>query len=655
MQGFVTALAAAACLLTSATAGAEALRLKSGGQPVDFALWSPVEPSYSYDQLALDPERLAALDEEGIDFVYRLFRTEIHLRADGDVEERKTIVRVLRNRNAVREFGDGYAWVDAHSDRATIEQAYSLLPSGERIEVAPEAIQLTPDDEDRIFTDFFEMTIPFSGLVPKAMTVLVVHYLHDSEAFPLPWSRILRPQNAHPLERFEVEVTWDAGVAPPAWRSDMPDLACREDGTRGLSCRASDLPPFEGDPQINYSDRVPSLVIAEPVTWAELVRQETGLFQRAMEEHPSLARIAAELTEGASSPEERVARIHRFVVQDVRYLGLEHGLGGIIPRPTHVTLSRRFGDCKDKTALFVDLARRVGLDAYAVLTSTQRENLDKLLLPASSYFNHMIACVRLPGPEGHELCLDLTDPYSSYQSLSRGAQGAIRLDVRQETEAPRHLPADDYGWVMSVTAEHRLKPNGDFESETTRSFAGHNASWVRSRLLERSRRERQDWLREDFEHVFSENAELLDVTTEGVDELVPVVRVRTRAVYDNFFDPEDLKNFGDWENSLSDETWHQKTGNENHPYHFQGLKFRGENRYNLPPGHRVAFPGAEVDFDSAYGRFTRRYRMEGEQLTVVTELAMPRARIAAEEIPRFNRFIEHVRDNAQITFDIDGK
>ena len=652
MQGLVTALVLAVCFLASGTAGAEALKLRSGGQPVGFALWSPVEPSYSYDQLTLNETRRAALDEAGIDFLYRLFRSEIHLRADGNVEERKTIVRVLRSRSAVREFGDGYTWIDAHSDRATIEQAYSLLPNGERIEVAPDAIQLTSDDEDLIFTDYFKATIPFSGLVPKAMTVLVVHILHDSEAFPLPWSRIIRPQTAHPVERFEVKVTWDAGVAPPAWRSDFSSLDCREEGARGIRCEASDLPPFEGDPQIHYRDRMPSLVIAEPVSWAELVRQETGLFERAMEEHPSLDRTAAELTEGASGPEDRVARIHRFVVQDVRYLGLEHGLGGVIPRPTHLTLSRRFGDCKDKTALFVDLARRVGLDAYAVLTSTHRENLDKLLLPASSYFNHMIACVRLPGAEGREICLDLTDPYSSYQNLSHGAQGAVRLDIRQETETPRQLPAEDYGWVMGVTAEHRLKPDGTFESETTRTFAGNNASWVRSRLQDLSRQERKDWLREDFEHVFTEHAELLDVTAEGVDELTPEVRVRTRSVYDNFFDAKDLKNFGDWENTLADEAWHQKTENKNHPYQFRGLKFHGEHRYNLPPGHRVAYPGAEVDFDSAYGRFTRRYRMDGEQLTVITELAMPRARIAAEEIPRFNRFVEHVRDNAQITFDI---
>ncbi len=652
MRCLLTALGVAALLLTAGGASAETLRLKSGGRPVDFALWSPVAQSYSHSDLALSEARHADLEEADIDFLYRLYRSEIHLRADGNVEERETTIRVLRSRAAIHQFGDDYAWVDAHSDKATIEQAYSLLPNGERIEVEPGIIQLTPDDETRVFGDTFQVTVPFSGLVPGAMTVLVVHTLHDGAAFPLPWSRVLRPHTSHPLERFEVEVTWDAGVPAPARRSDMPGLVCREAGARHISCSASALPPFEGDPQMSYNDRLPSLVIAEPVTWAELVQKEAGLFEQALQAHPALDRMAARLTEGAVDAEERLARIHRFVVQDVRYLGLEHGLGGVIPRPTHLTLSRRFGDCKDKTALFVDLARRAGMEAYPVLTSTRRDNLEKLLLPASSYFNHMVACARLPGPQGREICLDLTDPYSSYQVLSRGAQGAIRLDIKPEAEGPQQLPAEDYGWILGVEATHRLTSEGDFESDTTRTFGGFNAAWIRARLQNRSRQEREEWLRENFEEIYSDKLELLSFGTEGADELTPEVRVQTRSLYGDSFDPDDLTDFGDWENALRHEAWQITSDNKNHPYSFQGLRYRGENHYSLPPGHRFAYPGAQVDLASEFGRFTRRYRVEDGKLLVTTELAMPRAVIAAPDVPRFNRFVDHVRDNALITFDV---
>ncbi len=649
------ALVLAGALIAGDAAAGDALRLKSGGQPVDFALWSPRPASFTFADLALGEVRRAALDAENIDYAYRLYRSEIRIRADGDVEETKTIVRLLLSQAAVRRHGDQRTWVDAHSETATIREAYSLLPSGERIEVEPATIQVTPDDEDRIFSDNFGVTVPFAGLVPGAMTVLVVQTRHRSADFPLPWSRIFWPQISRPNERFEVVVNWDEGVTPPQWRSDMPDLTCEDENPRGLVCSASEVAAFKTDPEILYRDTMPTLVIAEAVTWPELVRQEIELFNRALEDNPALDQAVARLTAGADGPEDRLARIHAFVAQEIRYLGLEHGLGGIIPRPTHRTLSRRFGDCKDKTALFVDLARRAGIEAFPVLTSTRRENVEKLLLPASGYFNHMVACAKLPGAEGgsdREICVDLTDPYSAYSVPYRSVQGAIRLDVSPESRRPGQLPAADYGWVLTVDSNHVLTPEGAFESDMTRTFAGMNAAWLRTRLQNRNPEERREWLNEDFRDIHSSDVELISVATEGVERLTAELTVRTQSVYSESFDPEDLRRFGDWETEMTNEARNFRTGNENHPYEFPGLRYHGVNRYTLPPGHRIVYGGARIDFDSDFGRLTRGFRIEGRTLEVTTELEMPRQRIPTETIPHFNAFIDHISDHAKISFDI---
>ena len=96
------------------------------------------------------------------------------------------------------------------------------------------------------------------------------------------------------------------------------------------------------------------------------------------------------------------------------------------------------------------------------------------------------------------------------------------------------------------------------------------------------------------------------------------------------------------------------TENETHAYGFPGLLYRGENRYHLPATLRIAHPGARIDFSSAFGTYTRRYQINDRDLIVITELAMPRATIAVDQIPEFNRFIAHVRNNAQINFDVEA-
>ena len=654
------ALMLAGALLAAAPPGGaavaeDALRLRSGGQPVDFALWAPRPPSFTFQDLALSEARRGALEGADFEYVSRLYRSEIHLRANGEVEETKTVVRLLLSQAAIRRHGDDSTWVDAYSDTATIREAYSLLPSGERIEVEPATIQLTPDDEDRIFSDDFRMTVPFAGLVPGAMTVLVVHIRHRGQDFPLPWSRIFWPQVTRPNERFEVVVTWDAGVTPPNWRSDMPDLTCEEQGPRRLACSASEIPAFKTDPEILYRDTMPTLVIAEAVTWPELVRREMELFNRALEDDPALDRAVARLTEGAATAEDKLARIHAFVAQDVRYLGLEHGLGGIVPRPTHRTLSRRFGDCKDKTALFVDLARRAGIEAFPVITSTRRENVEKLLLPAPSYFNHMVACARLPGVGGgpkREICVDLTDPYSAYSVPYQSVQGAVRLDITPEANGPGRLPTANYGWVLVVESSHNMTPEGTLETDKTRTFAGMNAAWLRTRLQNRNPQERQDWLTDDFREISNDDIELISVEAEGVERLTTEVTIQSKSILRESFDPENLRRFTDWEADMTNEARNFRTGNENHPYQFPGLRYHGVTRYALPAGHRVVHGGARIDFDSAFGRLTREHRIDERTLEITTELVMPRQEVPTEAIPRFNGFIDHVTDHSKITFDI---
>lgn len=396
-------------------------------------------------------------------------------------------------------------------------------------------------------------------------------------------------------------------------------------------------------------------MVGEATTWPALTRRMSSLVQTAYSERQELERDLERLVEGATNPQERLARIHRFVSQEIRYLGLEHGLGGIIPRPTRLTFSRRFGDCKDKTTLFVDLARRAGFDAYPVLTSSTRKNLEKLLIPAAGYFDHMVACVRLAGTDGgedREFCFDLTDPYSSSDTLSDWVQGAVRLKLTEATTAPDRLPGDEFTWALEVRTDFQLNADGSLDQKRTRSYGRANAAWLRGRLQPRSRKDRMEWLRENFEDSHNEGVELKSIDYQGIDDSASQAVITSAAHMAESFDPEDFRYFHNWESQLGPEVRWFRTENQSHDYNFAGLSFRGETRYRLPETHRLVHEGAQVDFTSEFGSFRRHYRLQDQELVVVTEIAMPRRIITADRIPSFNRFLDHVSDNAQITFDV---
>jgi hypothetical protein len=93
----------------------------------------------------------------------------------------------------------------------------------------------------------------------------------------------------------------------------------------------------------------------------------------------------------------RVESALHFVQEEVRYTGLEMGPGAYRPASPNLVLSRRYGDCKDKTLLLVTLLRAVGIDAAPALVNseTRKGVIDELPRPGA--FNHAISRVKLDG------------------------------------------------------------------------------------------------------------------------------------------------------------------------------------------------------------------------------------------------------------------
>jgi hypothetical protein len=140
----------------------------------------------------------------------------------------------------------------------------------------------------------------------------------------------------------------------------------------------------------------------------------------------------------------------------VRYVAVEVGVGGYRPSAPQAVLDRRWGDCKDKAFLLIDLLREAGIEAWPVLIlSAERDRVDREF-PAPQ-FNHAIAAVSAEGldlaPEdpvaGGFLFLDATQTTGGLGWLHPGAQDQdalvvrggkgelVRTPVRQEREKSR--------------------------------------------------------------------------------------------------------------------------------------------------------------------------------------------------------------------------
>ena len=83
----------------------------------------------------------------------------------------------------------------------------------------------------------------------------------------------------------------------------------------------------------------------------------------------------------------------------IRYVALEMGQGGLVPEAAETTWSRRFGDCKGKTALLLGILHSLEIEAEPVLVQSSLGDMIGGRLPMISLFDHVLVRAHIGGRE----------------------------------------------------------------------------------------------------------------------------------------------------------------------------------------------------------------------------------------------------------------
>lgn len=638
-------------LAFSAHAGANPKQeFKLAGNMKDSVRWSPVKPRHSYREELPQQDKIVSFEKLGYGTITLTERHEIMLRHDKVVEETVINSQLYINSNGIENSGNSGFWIDTNNQRVEIQEAYVLQADGTLINVDPRTLQISSDNSTNIFNDLSYVTVPFAQLKPRSISILVYKIVSYHDKLPLPWSRLLYPANFGHIENFQAQINWIDDKQKPVWQSDYAKLECKEN-PRSLTCATKEAnPPVPTDRDMpSVYDVLPVLVLAEATNWAAISSSMQTLTDSALSKNGKIKELADQLINDATEPKEKMNRLSTFVSREIRYVGIEHGHNGVVPKPTLTTLEQRFGDCKDKTMLFVDLAKQAGLDAYPVLTSTTRFSLSKLLLPASGYFNHMIACVKLS--QYKEFCIDLTDAETSAEHLPASLHGAVSLTVGRGTVGPSNLASEPYTWIEEVKANNLLTADGSIVETLERRYNSHWAAGLRHALVPKSQADRDRWLLENYRSVMTDKV-IPSVQLQGLDQPKSSVVMTSTTEFRNAFNPVQLINFNELDLWLRDLVKNSKTANTHYPYAFQGLNYQSQLTYKLNPGKRIDNLGPKLDYDSVWGSFHRHYRKNETSITAFTELKMPRAVIPVEKISEFNRFLDLASQETRIWFSV---
>jgi len=172
----------------------------------------------------------------------------------------------------------------------------------------------------------------------------------------------------------------------------------------------------------------PTIVVSDHKNWKDVVNWGTKLYKQNTGLNSDLIAKIKSINNESKNQGEKIKSVLNFVQNDIRYLGLEYGIGSYKPNSPNKVFTQRYGDCKDKSLLMVSMLNKMGVEAYPMLINTTLRGTITELLPSPEFFDHCV--VKVIDEAKNELYYDPTS----------NNQGGTYKNV--------HFPNYEYGLVL---------------------------------------------------------------------------------------------------------------------------------------------------------------------------------------------------------------
>jgi transglutaminase-like putative cysteine protease len=323
-----------------------------------------------------------------------------------------------------------------------------------------------------------ELDVGIPGLAVGDM----VHYRAIHTTFkprvPNSWSDLTELEGTASVRHFLYEVSGpkEAPLRSIALKDEVPGTVkfskAEEDGRLIYRWEARDVPRMFEEPDMPpFYTCVQRLLVSTIADWSEISKWYWRISLPHYAPTEEMKATVAELTKGLTDRRKKIEALFKFVSQKVRYMGitLEKEAPGYEPHDVGITFDNKYGVCRDKAALLVEMLRLAEIEAFPALIEVGPKKDPDVPQP---YFNHAIAAAR--EPDGSYLLMDPTDEntrelmpaYLSNDSYLVATPEGETLKTSPITPAAENL--------MRVETTARINAAGDLTAESVLHFDGAN-------------------------------------------------------------------------------------------------------------------------------------------------------------------------------------
>ncbi len=176
---------------------------------------------------------------------------------------------------------------------------------------------------------------------------------------------------------------------------------------------------------------LPTIAVTDYNNWSEVTSWASSIFSQNEALSSELQQKIKDIDSNNKSDGKKIEAVLDFVQNEIRYLGLEFGIGSYKPNPPNKVFEQRYGDCKDKSLLMVKMLEELDIKAYPMLVNSTLKNTILELPPSPEFFDHCVVKV-----------VDNNDNLMYFDPT---------LSEQSGTYKNRHFPNYEYGLVVDKT------------------------------------------------------------------------------------------------------------------------------------------------------------------------------------------------------------
>jgi len=159
---------------------------------------------------------------------------------------------------------------------------------------------------------------------------------------------------------------------------------------------------------------------------------------------PERAAQIKQMTDSIKTDKGKVKFLYNYLQQNMRYVSVQLGIGGLRPFAASFVDQKKYGDCKALSNYMCALLKAVGIPScYAIVNAEANQEPAEPSFPYN-YFNHVILCVPFKADTTWLECTSSTEPFGKLSPFTENRRALlITEDGGKLVNTPRSMMLDN--------------------------------------------------------------------------------------------------------------------------------------------------------------------------------------------------------------------